>query len=258
MERRAARLVCGGGRVSEGVAGAGGRAGRNLALWGRTSGISGRESATDCGGGNAALGVERGRAAKASKRAPDESEDRAPVAAGDDHDLAMDRGSFKDGDMDPRCEPASPSEELSLCQYSGLTRLRLHRMIHERLHRYLRSRVILVEHLLMGLPVVFLSPFSFRFLTELAAMVCVISWLFSFHRFEPRYSFRISWFLWILSLFCPLDVVVRASSAFGVRIVPIVDVSHIQRVVRSLETVGKRQDRDFLAYPSSALIVPVS
>jgi hypothetical protein len=131
-------------------------------------------------------------------------------------------------------------------------------MIHERLHRYLRSRVILVEHLLMGLPVVLLSLFSFRFLTELAAIVCLISWLLSFHGVGPRYSFRISWLLWVLSLFCPLDVAVRASSAFGVRIVPIVDVSHTQRVVRCLETLGKKQDRDFLAYPASALIIPVS
>src|SRR6266481_825552 len=36
-----------------------------------------------------------------------------------------DRGWFKDGDMDPRSEPTLPSEGLSVCQYSGLTRLRL-------------------------------------------------------------------------------------------------------------------------------------
>src|SRR6266481_8102867 len=65
----------------------------------------------------------RGRAAKASKTASDESEHPASVAAGDDHDIAMDRGSFKDGDMDARSEPTLPSEELNLCQYSGLTRL---------------------------------------------------------------------------------------------------------------------------------------
>jgi len=59
---------------------------------------------------------------KASKRASDESEDRATVAAGSDHDIVMDRGSFKGGDMDPSSEPPLPSEELSLCQYSGLTR----------------------------------------------------------------------------------------------------------------------------------------
>src|SRR5713226_8582284 len=66
----------------------------------------------------------RGRAATASKRASDESGHPASVAAGDDHDIAMDRGSFKDGDMDARSEPTLPSEELLLCQYSGLTRLR--------------------------------------------------------------------------------------------------------------------------------------
>ena len=65
----------------------------------------------------------RGRAATASKSASDESGHPASAAAGDDHDIAMDRGSFKDGDMDARSEPTLPSEELSLCQYSGLTRL---------------------------------------------------------------------------------------------------------------------------------------
>ena len=36
----------------------------------------------------------------------------------------MDRGSVKDGDVDTRSEPALPSDEVSLCQYSGLTRSR--------------------------------------------------------------------------------------------------------------------------------------
>src|SRR6266446_3251659 len=45
-------------------------------------------------------------------------------APGDDDDITIDRGSVKDGDLDPRGEPALPSEELGLCQYSGLTRLR--------------------------------------------------------------------------------------------------------------------------------------
>ena len=44
-------------------------------------------------------------------------------APGDDDDITMDRGSVKDGDLHPRGEPALPSEELGLCQYSGLTRL---------------------------------------------------------------------------------------------------------------------------------------
>ena len=43
-------------------------------------------------------------------------------APGDD-DITLDRGSVKDGDLEPRGEPALPSEELGLCQYSGLTRL---------------------------------------------------------------------------------------------------------------------------------------
>ena len=47
------------------------------------------------------------------------------MAAGDDNEIAMDRGSVKDGDLATRSEPALPSDELSLCQYSGLTRLRL-------------------------------------------------------------------------------------------------------------------------------------
>ena len=63
-----------------------------------------------------------GRAATASKSASDESGHPASAAAGDDHDIAMDHGSFKDEDMDARGEPTLPSEELSLCQYSGLTR----------------------------------------------------------------------------------------------------------------------------------------
>jgi len=54
----------------------------------------------------------RGRAATASKSASDESGHPASAAAGDDHDIAMDRGSFKDGDMDPRSEPTLPSDEL--------------------------------------------------------------------------------------------------------------------------------------------------
>jgi hypothetical protein len=40
----------------------------------------------------------------------------------------MDRGSVKEGDMDPRSEPTLPSEELSLCQYSGLTRSRAYEL----------------------------------------------------------------------------------------------------------------------------------
>jgi len=59
--------------------------------------------------------LERGRSAKASKRGSEESGDRASIAAGDDHDLEMDRGSVKDGDLDPRDEPALSSEKLSLC-----------------------------------------------------------------------------------------------------------------------------------------------
>ena len=45
-------------------------------------------------------------------------------APGDDDDITMDRGSVKDGDLEPCGEPALPSEGLGLCQYSGLTRLR--------------------------------------------------------------------------------------------------------------------------------------
>ncbi len=37
-------------------------------------------------------------------RFPLKSEARAPVAAGDGYDLVMDRGSVKDGDMDPRSD----------------------------------------------------------------------------------------------------------------------------------------------------------
>jgi hypothetical protein len=67
--------------------------------------------------------VGRSRPGKASQRGPPETEDHAPVPAGDDDDVAMDCGPVKDGGMDPREQPALPCEEVTLCQYPGLTRL---------------------------------------------------------------------------------------------------------------------------------------
>ena len=66
-----------------------------------------------------------GRSAKPSKMKSDGSEDRAPAAPRDDDDLAMDRGSVEDRDMDRRSEPGLPSEEPSLFQYPGLSRFLL-------------------------------------------------------------------------------------------------------------------------------------
>ena len=40
-------------------------------------------------------------------------------------DIEMDSGTVKDGDMDTRDEPALSSKKVNLCQYSGLTRLKL-------------------------------------------------------------------------------------------------------------------------------------
>jgi hypothetical protein len=40
------------------------------------------------------------------------------IAAGDDNDVEMDREPVKDGDMDPRGQPALPPEKVNLCQYS--------------------------------------------------------------------------------------------------------------------------------------------
>ena len=51
-----------------------------------------------------------------------EVEDREAIAAGDDNDVAMDRGSAKNGDMS-RDQPALPPEKVNLYQYSGLTRM---------------------------------------------------------------------------------------------------------------------------------------
>ncbi len=81
---------------------------------GRASGINRSESATDGGGESAALGMITGKAARNRKRPLDKNENRAPVAAGDDYDVAIDRGSAKDGEMDARSEPAFPSEDPSL------------------------------------------------------------------------------------------------------------------------------------------------
>lgn len=67
--------------------------------------------------------MDRGRPAEPSERRSQESKDRPPVAAGDDNDVEMDRGTVKDGNMDACDEPALPLEEVNLCQYSGLTRL---------------------------------------------------------------------------------------------------------------------------------------
>ena len=47
------------------------------------------------------------------------------IAAGDDNDVEMDGGPVKDGDMDPRGQPALPPEKMNLCQYSGLPLFRL-------------------------------------------------------------------------------------------------------------------------------------
>lgn len=45
------------------------------------------------------------------------------LAAGDDDDLAMDRGPAKNGLMDARCQRALGREEISLRKYTGVAHL---------------------------------------------------------------------------------------------------------------------------------------
>src|SRR6266516_4796881 len=114
MEGSAARLVSWGRGLPQGTAGANGGTGRTIALRRRTEGKRGGKGPADCGAGNGATGMEGWGFGTASERRSKKSKDRATVAAGDDHDTEVDSGSVKNGDMDPRDQPALSFKELEI------------------------------------------------------------------------------------------------------------------------------------------------
>jgi len=113
METGSARLVSGGQKIPEGIAGANGRANRGGSLWGGATGIGGGEGGADSGGGNEMPAVDRNQFDKTAEGRPGKGEDRVAAEAGKHYDVEMDCATVADGKLDACVELPGEQREMN-------------------------------------------------------------------------------------------------------------------------------------------------